>query len=33
MEHKNMQLFGNGVKRTYGTEAEEIQSVSCKIDC
>jgi chaperonin GroEL (HSP60 family) len=31
MDHKNMQLFGNGVKRTYGTEARRYNLVAARL--
>lgn len=31
MEHKNMQLFGNGVKRTYGTEARRYNLLAARL--
>ena len=31
MDHKNMQLFGNGVKRTYGTEARRYNLLAARL--
>ena len=31
MEHKNMQLFGNGVKRTYGTEDRRYNLLAARL--
>ncbi len=31
MDHKNMQLFGNGVKRTYGTEALRYNLLAARL--
>lgn len=31
MEHKNMQLFGNGVKRTHGTEARRYNLLAARL--
>ncbi len=31
MDHKNMQLFGNGVKRTYGTEARKYNLLAARL--
>src|SRR6188474_2777796 len=31
MNHKNMQLFGNGLKRTYGTEARRYNLLAARL--